>query len=179
MTPNPALLALFTDRAVQQNRVTDITLTDSVITLSLEPEIVARYVRPDCQHPVAVQPHDCEEITVQGLGVQGRALRYRVKTRRVAYTNDAGKFVTFTVPVPGLRTDLLVTDEVLEQALYFIIDRNLSLPVTAEMLRELYQVDTSASALERWKTMEAEQLPSVGQLIQHLNEKKDHDPASG
>lgn len=172
MSADLSLASLFTDRAVQHNRVTDVVLTDSVISICLEAQGAARYERPDCQQPVVVQPHDSEVISVQGLGVQGRALRYLVTTRRVAYTNDAGKFVTFTVPMPGIRTDLLVTDEVVEQALYFIVDRNLSLPATAEMLGELYHVQTSTSALERWKTGEAEQLPSLGQLIQHLNAKK-------
>lgn len=172
MTTSPAVVALFTDQAVQQNRVTDMTITDSVITISLEPHVAAQYVRPDCPQPVSVQPHDSEVITVQGLGVQGRALRYSVTTRRVAYLNGAGKFATFTVPVPGIRTDLLVTDEVVEKALYLIVDRNLSLPVTAEMLSELYHVHTSSSALERWKSSEAEALPPIGQLIQRLNAKK-------
>src|SRR3990172_4205527 len=155
MTNHPALVALFTDQAVRQNRVTDITLTDAVVTLHLEPNVASQYVRPDCQQPVSIQPHDSEVITVQGLGVQGRALRYSVTTRRVAYTNEAGKFVTFTLPVPAVRTHLFVTDEVVEKALYLMVDRNLSLPVTAEMLNELDQVQTSSSALERWKTTEA------------------------
>jgi len=41
-----------------------------------------------------------------------------------------------------------------------------------EMLRDLYQVETSTSALDRWKSGEAAALPSVGQLIQQLNKKK-------
>jgi len=172
MAVNPLLVSLFTERAVQQNQVTDITLTDSVITIHLQPSVAACYVRSDCQAPVLVSPHESQAYTVQGLGIQGRALRYVVTSPRVSYVNDAGKFVTFVVPLPGVRADLCVTDEVVEKALYFNVDRNLSLPVTAAMLNELYQVQTSDSALERWKTAEAEQLPSVGQLIQRLNAKK-------
>jgi hypothetical protein len=52
------------------------------------------------------------------------------------------------------------------------VDRNLPLPVVVEMLRDLYQVETRTSALDRWKSGEAAALPSVGQLIQQLNEKK-------
>ena len=172
MAVNPALLSLFTEQAVQKNRVTNITISKSTITLQLEALVEARYVRADCQHPVAVHLHDSEIITVQGLGVQGRAVRYSVKMQRVAYVNDTGTFVTFTVPLAGLRTDLLVTDEVVERAMYFLVDRNQSLPVTEELLRELYQVETSPSALERWKTHEAEKLPAVGEIVQRLNEKK-------
>jgi hypothetical protein len=172
MSVNSLLASLFTEQAVRQNVVTDIAITDAVITISLEPKVAAQYERPDCQQPVSVQLHDSEIIRVQGLGAQGRAVRYLVKTVRVAYTNDQGKFVTFTVPLPGIRTDLLVTDEVVEKALYLIVDRNLSLPVAAEMLHDLYQVHTSSSALERWKTSEAARLPSIGRIIQRLNEKK-------
>jgi len=39
------------------------------------------------------------------------------------------------------------------------------------MLNDLYQVETSSSALDRWKAAEAEALPSIGRLIQRLNEK--------
>jgi hypothetical protein len=172
MAVNPALLSLFTEQAVQKNHVTNITISKSTITIQLEAVVEARYVRSDCQHPVAVHLHDSEIITVQGLGVQGRAVRYSVKMQRVAYVNDAGTFVTFTVPLAGLRTDLLVTDEVVERAMYFLVDCNQSLPVTEELLRELYQVETSPSALERWKTHEAEKLPAVGEIVQGLNEKK-------
>jgi hypothetical protein len=172
MAVNPALLSLFTEQAIQKNRVANIAISKSTITIELEAVVAAHYVRPDCQDPVAVHLHDSETLSVQGLGVQGRAVRYTVKTQRVAYVNDGGTFVTFTIPLSGIRTDLWVTDEVVERAMYFLIDRNQSLPATVELLRELYQVETSSSALERWKTGEAEQLPSVGEIIQRLNEKK-------
>ena len=172
MAVNPTWLSLFTEQAVQKNRVTNITVSTSTITIQLEAEGASHYARPDCQHPVAVHLHDSEIISVQGLGVQGRAVRYQVKMQRVAYVNDAGTFVTFTLPLPGLRTDLSVTEEVVERAMYFLVDRNKSLAASVELLRELYQVETSPSALERWKTAEAEKLPSVGEIVQRLNEKK-------
>ena len=59
------------------------------------------------------------------------------------------------------------------------VDRNLPLPVVAEMLAELYQVETSRSALDRWKSGEAAALPRVGQLIQQLNEKNHNRLTSG
>lgn len=172
MAVNSALLSLFTEQAVQKNRVLNISITAATITIQLEAEVAAQYLRPDCQQPVAVHLHDSETISVQGLGVQGRAVRYKVKIQRLAYVNDANTFVTFTIPLPGLRTDLSVTDEVVERGLYFLIDRNQSLAATVELLRELYQVETSTSALDRWKTAEAEKLPSVGEIIQRLNGKK-------
>lgn len=166
------ITSLLTERAVRQNVVTGVTVTDTLITVHLEPKIEARYQRPDCREPIAAHRYDSEVITVQGLGVQGKALRYSVKTVRLAYVNDAGRFVTFMAPLPGIRTDLLVTDEVVDQAMYLIVDRNISLPVAAEMLQELYHVESSSSALDRWKATEAEALPPLGQLIRRLNEQK-------
>jgi len=171
MQPSLPITELLTEKAVQENMATGIQVTDTRIVVNLEPRIAARYVRPDCQEPVAAHRYDHETITVQGLGIQGKALRYAVKTVRLAYLNDAGKLVTFNAPLPGIRTDLLVTDEVVDKALYLIVDRNISLPIAAEMLYDLYQVETSSSALDRWKAAEAEALPSIGQLIRRLNEK--------
>jgi hypothetical protein len=164
--------SLLTERAIRENIVTGVNITDLTITIKLKPDIKKVYDRPDCGKPVSVEQHDGEVLTVQGLGIQGRALRYQVESIRLGYLNDVGKFITFTVPIPGIRTDLLVTDEVVDKALYLNVDRNLSLPVTAGMLADLYQVKTSSSALERWKVGEAERLPGIGQLIQQLNEKK-------
>lgn len=172
MKPELSIKLLLTERAAQENIVTGVDVSGATITVKLEPKVEKVYDRPDCQQPVRVERHDSEVLTVQGLGIQGKALRYQVKSMRLGYRNDAGQFTTFTAPIPGIRTDLLVTDEVVDKALYLNVDRNLSLPVTAEMLTDLYQVQTSSSALDRWKVGEAERLPSIGQLIQDLNEKK-------
>jgi len=172
MGANLSSESLLAEQAARQNRVTGITMTATTISVNLEPKIEARYVRPDCKDPVAVHRYDQEVITVQGLGIHGRALRYVVKTVRLAYVNDAGQFVTFMAPLPGIRTDVLVTAEVVDRALYLTVDRNLSLSVAAAMLHDLYQVETSSSALERWKAAAAEALPAIGQLIQQLNAQK-------
>lgn len=163
---------LISEQAVQANTVNRVTIEERSIQIELSSAMAAEYERADCEKPVTVKVHDREAVTVQGLGVQGKALRYQVKRTRVAYVNDAGEFVTFTLPIKGMRMDILVSDEVLERALYLNVDRNLSLQTTAEMLFELYQVETSDSALDRWKQCEAEALPSVGQLIQQLQQKK-------
>jgi hypothetical protein len=172
MKPDISIKSLLTERAAQENIITGYQITDRLITVQLKPKVAKVYERPDCQKPVAVEHHDREILTIQGLGLQGKALRYQVQSIRLGYLNDAGKFTTFTVPLPGIRTDVLVTDEVMDKMLYLNVDRNLPLPVVAEMLRDLYQIETSSSALDRWKNGEAAALPSVGQLIQQLNEKK-------
>jgi hypothetical protein len=164
--------SLISEQAVQANTVNRVTIDENSIKIELSSAMAQEYERADCQKPVRVKLHDNEEMTVQGLGVHGKALRYQVKRTRVAYVNDAGEFVTFTLPISGIRTDILVSNEVVEKALYLNVDRNLSLQTTVEMLRDLYQVESSDSALERWKQQAAEALPSVGQLIQQLHQKK-------
>jgi len=171
MNQDVAITALLTERAAQANMITDVQITATTILICLQPYVAATYQRPDCHAPVAAVYHDSELLSVQGIGVQGKALRYQVKSIRLGYLTDAGSFTTFTVPIPGIRTDLLVTDELVDKALYLNVDRNLSLSVTAAMLPDLYQVETSSSALDRWKATEAQTLPSIGQLIQRLNQK--------
>lgn len=172
MKPDVSIKSLLTERAAQENLITDYQVTASTITIHLKPKVDKVYDRPDCREAVEVKRHDREILTIQGLGLQGKAVRYQVQRMRLGYLNDAGKFTTFSVPLPGIRTDVLVTDEVIDKMLYLNVDRNLPLPVVAEMLYDLYQVKTSTSALDRWKSSEAAALPSVGQLIQQLNEKK-------
>ena len=164
--------ALISEQAVQANLVNRVTIDEKTITIELSAAMAQNYERADCRQPVTVKVHDSEVVTVQGLGIQGKALRYQVNRTRVAYVNDAGEFVTFTLPISGIRTDILVSNEVVEKVLYLNVDRNLSLQTTVEMLHDLYQVASSDSALERWKQQAAEALPSVGQLIQQLHQKK-------
>jgi hypothetical protein len=164
--------ALISEQAVQANPVNRVTIDEKTITIELSATMAPSYERADCRQPVRVKVHDSEVVTVQGLGIQGKALRYQVKRTRVAYVNDAGEFVTFTLPISGIRTDILVSNEVVEKVLYLNVDRNLSLQTTVEMLHDLYQVESSDSALERWKQQAAAALPCVGQLIQQLHQKK-------
>jgi hypothetical protein len=172
MSQNIPLSLLLTERAVRENIVRDIEVTDTTITVTLTPKLQSYYERPDCQSAVSVSYHDDDTLLVQGLGIQGKALRYQVRSIRAGYLNDAGKFCTFMIPIPGIRTNLLVTDEVIDKMLYLNIDCNHSFPMTVQMLRDLYGISTSVSARERWKNSEADSLPSVGQLIQQLNAKK-------
>jgi len=169
---NSAIRALLSERVVQENVITDVQVTATTIVVSLSPKIELKYERPDCQEAVGVYQYGSETVTVQGLGIQGKALRYQVTKVRRGYLNDAGEFKTFTVPVPGVQSDLLVTDEVIDKLLYFNVDRNQSLAESVQMLQDVYGVQTSVSAVERWKNGAAATLPAVGQLIKLLNEKK-------
>jgi len=169
---NTSIKPLLSERAAQENTITDVEVTDTTITVSLRAKTELKYERSDCQETVVVYYYDSETVVIQGLGIQGKALRYQVTNVRLGYLNDAGDFKTFIAPVPGVRSDLLVTDEVIDRFLYFNVDRNLSLAESVQMLQDVYGVQTSVSAVGRWKTGEAEALPSVGQIIKMLNKKK-------
>ncbi len=169
---NTSIKTLLSERAAQENIITNVEVTETTIMVSLEPKTELKYERPDCQEAVAADYHDSETVMIQGLGIQGKALRYQVTNVRLGYLNDAGEFKTFIVPVPGVRSELLVTDEVIDKFLYFNVDRNLSLAESVQMLQDVYGVQTSVSAVDRWKIGEAEALPSIGQIIKMLNEKK-------
>ena len=166
------IVSIFSEKIVSQNIVTDLKVTEDTITVYISPVISYQYARPDCQNPTTVNRYDRNTITVQGLAVQGKAVRYVVDLIRLYYVNDQMEFIVFRVDIPGIRRDIKITDEVLEISMYFIIDCNLSLRVTAQVLDDLYRIETSSSALDRWKMKEAEALPSIGQLIQQLNAKK-------
>lgn len=170
---------LLSERAVHKNIVTNFKVTETRLLIELSPEIDEYYQRSDCQFPTRVGYHDHEIIPIQGLGIQGKAVIYQVKRVRLCYTNDNGQFITFVAPMPGIRFDLLVTDEVVDKAMYLMIDQNQSLSAVAKELFDLYQVNTSTSALERWKTKEADKLPSIGEMIQLLHKKKDYSSPSG
>src|SRR5512141_2582900 len=106
MKPDLSIKLLLTERAAQENIITGYQITETTITVHLKPKVAKEYERPDCQEPVVVEHHDREILTIQGLGLQGKALRYQVQSIRLGYLNDAGKFTTFSVPLPGIRTDV-------------------------------------------------------------------------
>ena len=95
---------VLTEETAQQNIITNVTVNETMIIVDLEPKIEALYERADSQESVSVHRYDSEIIVVEGLGIQGKGLRYRVKTVRLAYLNDGGQFVTFMAPLPGIRT---------------------------------------------------------------------------
>ena len=119
---NPSIKTFLSERAAQENKITAVEVTATTITVSLMPKIGLTYERPDCQGAVAPYRYDSETVTIQGLGIQGKMLRYQVTNVRLGYLNDAGEFKTFIAPVAGVRTDWLVTDEVVDKFLYFNVE---------------------------------------------------------
>jgi hypothetical protein len=171
MTPESIQIP-FTNAVIQRNVVTKVEQTRQGLLIHIEPRRKKRYQRPDCAQPVTIQQHIVDKTNVQGLGLPGLPIRYRVTILRFSYINDAGEKKTFTLDVPGVRIKPGMTEALVEQALYFLIDRNQSLSDTVQSLRDIYGVKTSVSALHRLKMAEADKLPSQGEIMRALDAQK-------
>ncbi len=163
----------FTNGIIQNNVVIKVKQAKDGICIYVEPKVEETYERPDCKNPVKVKMHQRRRwVFVRGLGIPVQAINYRVRRIRCSYFDDAGEKKTFTLAVEDVRPKLGMTNELVDRALYFLIDRNQSLAETAELLRDIYGVKTSVSALDGLKKSEAEKLPSQGEIIRLLHEHK-------
>lgn len=163
----------FTNDIIRNNVVIKIKQTKAGICIYVEPKVEETYNRPDCKNPVKAKVDQRHRwVLVRGLGIPGRAINYRVRRLRLWYINDEGEKKTFTLSVKGVNAKLGMTDDLVEKVLYFLIDRNQSLSETVKLLRDIYGVKTSISALHRVKQKEAEKLPSQGEIIQLLHKQK-------
>ncbi len=149
--PVSAVIQLLVEKVVHANVVTGVVLSNDTLVIQIDPVMEPFYQRPDSDAPVAADPHTSQEFVVQGLGVQGRAVRYHIRMLQLGYTNDAGQFSTFSLPIAGIDTDLGVTNEVVERIRYLLLKKKLSPQVAAALLREFYQVELTVADLERWQ----------------------------
>jgi len=162
----------FTNEVIANNRVIGVTQTDETLWIDIEPRRESLYEQRDTSMPVPVEVYVTDELIVQELGLPNQRVRYRVHVKRVRYVNDAEEIKTFTLPIQGVNLRLGFSEAVIEKALYFLIDHNESLEETVVLLRDLYGVQTSTSALDRLKRREADSLPGHGELIQMLHAAK-------
>lgn len=69
---NISIKDLLSERAAQENIITKIEVTQSSITVNLEPKIEAPYERADAKEAVLAEYHDSDILLIQGLGIQGK-----------------------------------------------------------------------------------------------------------
>lgn len=162
----------FTSEVIANNQVIGVTQADETLWIDIEPHREYLYQRPDTSMSVPVEVYATDELIVQELGLPNQRVCYRVHVKRVRYVNDAEEIKTFTLPIQGVNLRLGFSEAVIEKALYFLIDHNESLEETVVLLRDLYGVQTSTSALDRLKRREADSLPGHGELIQMLHAAK-------
>lgn len=160
--PASAVTQWLAEKVAHANVVTGVALSNGTLVIQIDPIMQPFYQRPDSAAPVAADHHTTQEFVVQGLGVQGRALRYRIRMIQLGYTNDAGQFSTFSLPIAGIDTDLGVTNEVVERIRYLLLKKKLSPQVVVALLREFYQVQLTIADLERWQAQAGLSPSAVG-----------------
>lgn len=155
-----ALRSLLAEQVVRANDVTDIQVSASSITISIIPHLDGDGFRTHSAHRAHLIHADSQHIIIQGLGIQGRALRYDVAIPYCAYSDGAAQQVTFPWPIAGIANDWRVTDEVLAKAFY-LKARGLTPEMIAELLSDLYGVETDAATLREWLSEPIQRVPQV------------------
>ncbi len=60
---------LLSERAAQENIITEIEVTENTITVNLEPKVETQYERADAKEAVSAEYHDSDVLLIQGLGI--------------------------------------------------------------------------------------------------------------
>lgn len=163
----------FTTEVIAQNIVTFVREEENGdLIIGIRAERPAVWTPEGCERAYRFEVYTTDYIEVQELGLPNQNVIYEVEVKRCRLTDSDGKMHYFTLPINGLSLRVKMSQAVMEKALYFIIDRNQSLAETVILLKDLYGVNTSTSALDRLKEGEADKLPTLGEIIRLLNEQK-------
>lgn len=144
-----ALRSLLAEWVVRANDVTDIQVSASAITISIVPHLDGDGYHAHSAYRADLIHADSQHIIVQGLGVQGRALRYDLAIPCFTYSDGVAQPVTSPWPIAGIAIAWRVTDEVLAKAAY-LQARGLTPEMIAEFLSDLYGVETDAATVQEW-----------------------------
>ena len=106
---------------------------------------------------------------VQELSGLTWPIRYRVITRDGYYLQKSQR-VHFTTSARGLDAHRGVSEVVMRAAALLVVIAGVGYRRTAWLLRQLFHIETSKSALHRWVEEIACQLPSRQEMIQALDQ---------
>lgn len=122
-----------------------------------------------------VEIHWINERTfdVQELSGFAWPIIYRITTADGYYVNEQGQRVYFTPQVNGLSTQRKVSDVVLRLGVFLCVIAGLGTRQTAWLMRILFQVSVSKSAIDRWVDEVADALPSEDEMVKLLHQ---HQP---
>lgn len=109
---------------------------------------------------------------VQELSAFAWPILYRVTTADGYYHNEQGERVYFTPEIAGLSTKRKVSDVVLRLGVYLSIIAGLGTRAAALLMKVLFQVEVSKSAIDRWIDEVAETLPSEDEMVKLLHQQK-------
>ena len=109
---------------------------------------------------------------VQELSAFAWPILYRVTTADGYYHNEQGERVYFTPEIAGLSTKRKVSDVVVRLGVYLSIIAGLGTRATELLMKVLFQVEVSKSAIDRWIDEIAETLPSEDEMVKLLHQQK-------
>lgn len=109
---------------------------------------------------------------VQELSAFSWPIRYRVTTADGYYQKEKGERVYFTPEIAGLSTKRKVSDVVVRLAVYLSIIAGQGSRAASMLMKVLFQVEVSKSAIDRWIDEIAETLPDEDEMIKKLHQQK-------
>jgi transposase-like protein len=109
---------------------------------------------------------------VQELSAFAWPILYRVTTADGYYKNEEGERVYFTPEIAGMSTKRKVSDVVVRLGVYLSIIAGLGTRAAALLMKVLFQVEVSKSAIDRWIDEIAETLPSEEEMVKKLHQQK-------
>lgn len=115
---------------------------------------------------------DTREYEAQELSCFPWPIHYHVTTADAWYLDKEGNRVHYSPPIVGLDPYAKVSDAIKRTAVILIVIGAIGYRRAAWLLRELFQVSTSKSALARWVKEVASQIPSKEEIVRLLNKDK-------
>lgn len=121
-----------------------------------------------------VKIHWLNERTFEVQELSGFAwpIVYRITTADGYYADEQGRRVYFTPQLAGLSTQRKVSDVVLRLGVFLCVIAGLGSRQASWLLRVLFQVTVSKSAIDRWIDEVADALPSEDDMIKLLHQQK-------
>jgi hypothetical protein len=97
---------------------------------------------------------------------------YRITTADGYYVNGQGQRVYFTPELAALSTQRKVSDVVLRLGVFLCIIAGLGSRQASWLMRVLFQVTVSKSAIDRWVDEVADSLPSEDEMVKLLHRQR-------
>lgn len=154
------------------NKVTGFHYEGSVLVIRVEPELREAYEGAATDEPICPTSFRRHTFRVQELGLPWVKVEYEVTHLTCSYVNRYKNKSNFTIEVVGIDSKLKVSQAVLSTAMQMLVVQNLPLEVVQDLLLQNHRVQTSVSALDRWKEREAGKLPKQGKILRRMQRRK-------
>jgi len=154
------------------NKVIGFRYEGSVLVISVEPQLEEKYDVSDSEESVAPTALRRHTFRVQELGLPWLKVEYEVTHFTCYYVNRYNHNSSFTIGVVGIDSKLKISQAVLSTAMQMLVVQHLPLEVVQDLLLQNHRVQTSLSALDRWKEREASKLPEQGEILRQMQKKE-------